>query len=54
MANDGITTGKAEIVLGEGCERGVLLEVVRLVRVCAQIESIYTISSGGVDEGVDA
>ena len=53
MYVDGITTGEAEVMLCEGGEVGVLLKVVRLVRMCAHKESVYAITTGGVDEGVD-
>lgn len=51
---DRVVVGEAEVVLGEGGEIGVLLEIVRNVRVCAHIESIHAITSCGIDKGMNA
>lgn len=54
MDIDGVAGGEAEIMLGQSSQFGILLEIVRLVCVCAHIESIHAITSCGIDKGMNA
>lgn len=54
MADDGVAGGEAEVVLGEGGEISILLEIVRLVCVRTHKEGVHTIAARSIDERVDA